>query len=155
MCVPVIHGRSKSQIVKNLRKNAFQVNNVKMDSQQQLVQSIDKLTENVDRNLKHIQSNIGDVQSSVDKNIQAVQAEMKGMERKWENEMEYMKDTINQIKKTGTSGQGRSQYRPRQNQGRDRSTWECYNCHELGHIAKFCPKSNETPKEALNLKGSG
>ncbi|VDI04227.1 Hypothetical predicted protein [Mytilus galloprovincialis] len=44
-------------------------------------------------------------QSSVDKNIQAVQAEMKGMERKWENEMEYMKDTTNQIKKTGTSGQ--------------------------------------------------
>ncbi|CAG2199404.1 unnamed protein product [Mytilus edulis] len=137
----------------NFEDNAFQVNNVKMDSQQQLVQSIDKLTENVDRNLKHIQSNIGDVQSSVDKNIQAVQAEMKGMERKWENEMEYMKDTINQIKKTGTSGQGRSQYRPRQNQGRDRSTWECYNCHELGHIAKFCPKSNETPKEALNLRG--
>ncbi|VDI34907.1 Hypothetical predicted protein [Mytilus galloprovincialis] len=91
----------------NFEENAFQVNNVKMDSQQQLVQSIDKLTENVDRNLKHIQSNIGDVQSSVDKNIQAVQAEMKGMERKWENEMEYMKDTINQIKKTGTSSQGR------------------------------------------------
>ncbi|VDI64187.1 Hypothetical predicted protein [Mytilus galloprovincialis] len=48
---------------------------------------------------------------------------MKGMERKWRDEMEYMKDTINQIKKTGTSSQGRSQYRPRQNQGRDRSTW--------------------------------
>ncbi|CAG2211269.1 tatD [Mytilus edulis] len=42
----------------NFEENAFQVNNVKMDSQQQLVQSIDKLTENVDRNLKHIQSNI-------------------------------------------------------------------------------------------------
>ncbi|CAC5424755.1 unnamed protein product [Mytilus coruscus] len=73
-------------------EDVIQVNNVKIDSQQQLVNSIDKLTENVDRNLKTIQSNIGEVQNQVDKNIQAVQSEMRGMERKWKDEMESMKE---------------------------------------------------------------
>lgn len=140
------------------------VNLVKSEDTDQLVKCVEKISESVNKGLKSFQTHMGQVQDNVGQDLKAVQEEMKNMERRWRKEMESVQNSVTAMSFAATPKTFDRNPDITGKMKRDPSKYECYNCHELGHISRNCTKarrvrfsdSKEQPKkDDLNEKGSG
>lgn len=127
------------------------VNNVSSDTSE-LMKCMDKLSANVNQNMKIIQTDLGQVQDKWDKNIQSVKSEMKGLENKVWGELKAIKENMGATANPNTN-QDTRQFGYRAQRLKKPRQFECYNCHELGHIARECPKAEKEAPKDLNEKG--
>jgi hypothetical protein len=138
------------------------VSTVKVGQNDPIVKCLDRVVENMNQNTKNIQANLGTIQDTVNRNLKSVQEEMACMENRWRSELTGLQDTVAELKRTTSENQvSGAGNRSRKDQG---ASYQCYNCGELGHIAKYCkrPKKSQTSNsrdqgqqmQTLNGQGS-